>query len=60
MDLLVEFEEGRVPGFLSLARMEIDLTAILGRKVDLRMPQELSRYFRSEVVDSVVGQYERS
>ena len=60
VDLLVEFEKGRVPGFLGLARLEIDLTAMIGRKVDLRTPHELSRYFRSDVVNSAVVQYERS
>jgi len=60
VDLLVEFEEGRVPGFLGLAKLEIELTEIIGRKVDLRTPQELSRYFRKEVADSAVLQYERA
>ena len=35
------------------------ITALLGRKVDLRTPQELSRYFRDEVVASARVQYER-
>ena len=59
VDLLVEFEEGRVPGFFGLAQMEIELTEMIGRKVDLRTPQELSRYFRQDVVDAAVPQYER-
>jgi len=60
VDLLVEFEEGHVPGFLGLAQMELELGAIIGRKVDLRTPGELSRYFREEVVGSALVQYERS
>ena len=59
VDMLVEFEQGCVPGFLGLAQMEQELTALLGRKVDLRTPQELSRYFRDEVVASACVQYER-
>lgn len=59
VDVPVEFDEGHVPGFLGLAKMEQDLSALLGRKVDLRTPQELSRYFRDEVVASAVVQYER-
>lgn len=57
--MLVEFEQGCVPGFLGLAQMEQDLSALLGRRVDLRTPQELSRYFRDEVLASAVVQYER-
>ncbi len=49
IDLLVEFEPGRVPGLLRLAAMELDLEAALGRHVDLRTPLDLSRHFRDEV-----------
>ena len=52
VDMLVEFEPGHVPGLLRLAGMEIDLGDTLGREVDLRTPEELSRYFRDEVVNS--------
>jgi predicted nucleotidyltransferase len=37
--------------------MEIELSEILGRKVDLRTPQDLSRYFRQEVLNSAELQY---
>jgi len=58
VDVLVEFEEGHTPGFLGLARMEEELSEMLGgRKVDLRTPQDLSRYFREEVLDAAVVQY---
>jgi hypothetical protein len=51
IDLLVEFVPGREPGLLALAAMEIELGALLdGRPVDLRTAQDLSRYFRDEVV----------
>jgi predicted nucleotidyltransferase len=59
IDMLVEFEPGRVPGLFDLAGMEIELSEMLGRKVDLRTPQELSRYFRDEVVAAAAVQYER-
>jgi predicted nucleotidyltransferase len=40
VDVLVEFEPGKGPGFLRLARMEEDLSPLLGgRKVDLRTPR---------------------
>lgn len=58
VDVLVEFEPGRGPGFFGLARMERELSVILGgRKVDLRTPQELSRYFRDDVLSSAEVQY---
>ena len=52
VDVLVEFEPGARAGFLKLAGMELELGAMLGRKVDLRTPGELSRYFRDEVLAS--------
>jgi predicted nucleotidyltransferase len=50
VDVLVEFEPGNGPGYFGLAGMEIELSEMLGRKVDLRTPRELSRYFRDEVI----------
>jgi predicted nucleotidyltransferase len=44
IDMLVEFKSGRGPGLLGVAGMEIELSAMLGRKVDLRTPGDLSRY----------------
>jgi predicted nucleotidyltransferase len=35
-----------------MAGLELELSAMLGRKVDLRTPAELSAYFRDQVVDS--------
>ena len=58
IDLLVEFESGHVPGLITLAGMEIELTAMLGRKADLRTPRDLSRYFRDQVVNNAEVQYE--
>ncbi|NVL90306.1 MAG: nucleotidyltransferase family protein [Desulfobacterales bacterium] len=57
LDVLVEFEPGQSVGFIRLAGMEIELSDILGRKVDLRTPADLSRYFRQEVLDSAEVQY---
>jgi predicted nucleotidyltransferase len=58
IDLLVEFEPTHVPGLITLAGMEIELGAVFGRKVDLRTPRDLSRYFRDEVVQTAEVQYE--
>jgi len=60
IDLLVEFEPGRVPGLLALASMELELSELLGgRRVDLRTAEDLSRYFRDEVVRMAEVQYVR-
>ena len=50
VDVLVEFEPEHVPGLLGLAGMEIELSELLGRKADVRTAEDLSRYFRDEVV----------
>lgn len=52
IDLLVEFEPGHTPGLLTIAAMEIELGVLLGREVDLRTANDLSRYFRDSVVAS--------
>ena len=57
IDLLVEFDKNHMPGLLDLAGMEIELTEILGRKVDLRTPAELSRYFRDDVLRKAKVEY---
>ncbi len=50
VDLLVEFEPRSVSGLLGMAAIEAELSELLsGRRVDLRTPQDLSRYFRDEV-----------
>ncbi|MBK7674928.1 MAG: nucleotidyltransferase domain-containing protein [Candidatus Accumulibacter sp.] len=58
VDLLVEFDPDHVPGLLGIASMELTLSEMLGgRRVDLRTAQDLSRYFRDEVVRSAEVQY---
>jgi hypothetical protein len=60
IDLLVEFESGRIPGLLGIVGMELELSELLGgRKVDLRTPEDLSRYFRAAVLDEAEVQYVR-
>jgi len=60
IDILVDFEPGRTPGFFKLFEMEEELSFLFGgRKVDLRTPQDLSRYFRKKVVERAEVQYVR-
>ena len=49
IDFLVEFEARARVGLFRLAQMDMELTEMLGRKVDLRTAQELSRHFRQQV-----------
>jgi uncharacterized protein len=57
VDFLVEFEPGHIPSLLGMAGMEIDLSEIVGRKADLRTIEDLSRYFREQVVRDAEIQY---
>ena len=57
VDVLAEFEPDAVVTYLDMAGMEIELGEMLHRKVDLRTPAELSRYFRDKVVATAEVQY---
>ncbi|HEB12986.1 MAG TPA: nucleotidyltransferase [Actinobacteria bacterium] len=58
IDFLVEFDPEHIPGLLALARMERELSVIWGgRKVDLRTPEDLSRYFRRQVMETAKVTY---
>jgi predicted nucleotidyltransferase/Tfp pilus assembly protein PilF len=59
VDLLVEFSRGAKPSLLDLADIEQELSALLAeRRVDLRTAEDLSRYFRDEVLREAEVQYE--
>ena len=58
IDVLVEFDADRIPGLFGLAGMGIELSCLFsGRKVDLRTPEDLSPYFRQDVLDAAEVQY---
>jgi predicted nucleotidyltransferase len=57
VDVLVEFRQGVRAGYLTMAAMERELSALLGRQVDLRTPAELSRYFRDDVLQAAEVRY---
>ena len=59
VDVLVRFDPGARVGLLDMAGMESELAGILGRRVDLRTPAELSRYFRGRVLAEAEPQYAR-
>jgi hypothetical protein len=57
IDFLVEFDPAHIPGLIRLAGMENELSGMLGRKADLRTPEDLSRYFVQEVLETAEVQY---
>ena len=57
VDLLVEFEPGRVPGLLGMGQIEIELAALLGHKVNLRTAADLNPLFRDEVLRQAQAAY---
>lgn len=57
VDVLVEFEPGARLGFGFFA-LQDELSALLGRKVDLNTREDLSRYFRDEVARTAEPIYE--
>ncbi|HNT89730.1 MAG TPA: nucleotidyltransferase domain-containing protein [Candidatus Hydrogenedentes bacterium] len=57
VDVLFEYHPEHVPSLFEVVRMERELSEILGRKADMRTPEDLSRYFRDEVVRRAVVQY---
>ena len=58
VDILVDFEPGRIPGLLGLAGMQLELQELYsGRSVDLRTPEDLSPYFRQDVLAAAEVQY---
>jgi hypothetical protein len=59
LDVLVEFEPGRVPG-LAFFAMEAELSELLGRRVDLSAQGFVSPYFRDQVQAEAEVQYARA
>ena len=56
VDVLVEFQPGVHVG-LAFIRMQDELSAILGHKVDLNTPGSISKYFREEVLHQAEALY---
>ena len=57
VDVLVEFEPGTRIGMIRLAGIELELSGILGRKVDMHTPGFISKYFRNQVLEEAEDQY---
>ncbi|HQT96212.1 MAG: nucleotidyltransferase [Acidobacteria bacterium 37-65-4] len=57
VDVLVEFEPGRAPGFRFIA-IQDELSHLLGRTVDLNTPGFLSPHFRDRILREAFPLYE--
>lgn len=58
IDVLVEFNPDHIPGLITLAGMEIELSELTGgRRVDLKTPLSISQYFRDEVKEEAETLY---
>ncbi|MBU2600763.1 MAG: nucleotidyltransferase family protein [Actinobacteria bacterium] len=57
VDILVEFEPCRVPGF-GFFRIQEELSVLIGREVDLETEGFLSPHFRSQVLNEALTLYE--
>ena len=58
IDVLVEFNRKHIPGLMTLAGMEIELSELIGgRRVDMNTPLLISRYFRDEVMAETEALY---
>ena len=60
IDVLVDFDYSVPIGLMEVVGMEIELSKMIGRKVDLRTPGDLSHYFRDKVVAQAEVLYERN
>lgn len=56
-DVLVEFEPGHPVGLIRLGGIELELTELLGRKADIRMPEDLTRLFPQELLEAAEVHY---
>lgn len=57
VDILVEFQPAARVGYFAMARMTRELSAMLGRRVDLRTPAELHSSFRNQVLAEALTEY---
>jgi len=59
IDVLIELEPGAKVGLITLAGLEIELSQILGHKVEMHTVKGLNPHFRDEVLDRAEVQYEQ-
>jgi predicted nucleotidyltransferase len=59
IDILVEFDPGHIPGF-DFFLLEVELSKLLGRKVDLQTANFLSPAIRHSALSDAVTVYEQT
>lgn len=57
VDVLVEFQPDRVPGLIRFCGMEMELSEILHREIDLHTPKSLSPFLRDRVLSQAQLQF---
>ena len=57
IDVLFDYDQNYSMTLFRVVRMEREISDLLGRKVDMRTAEDLSRYFRDEVVQNALVQY---
>jgi len=60
VDVLIEFEPEARVGLIALAGMEIELSRLLGRRVEMHTAKGLHPSFRDEVLGAAEIQYEQA
>ncbi len=60
VDILIEFEPHVQIGYIGLARLERELSRLLGRRADLHTPEGLSPYMRDAVLQEASVLYEQT
>ena len=58
VDVLIEFEAGAGAGLIRLGGMEVELSELLGRTVDLNTPGNFRQPLRDEIIDRSEVVYE--
>ena len=60
IDVLVEFQPDAGVGLIGLAGLEIELSQLLGRTVDMHTVKGLNPQFRDEVLNQAEVQYDQT
>ncbi len=58
IDILVDLDYNYRTGLMKMARIERELSEMIGRQVDLKTPEDLSDYFRDKVLSEAEVLYE--
>ena len=57
VDILVKFEKKHIPHLFNMIKIESELSDLIGYPVDLKTPNDLSPYFRDDVLTNAKTLY---